>query len=40
VTAETAILLADVLGTTPGFSMNLQVSLGRWTARRAMKRTG
>jgi len=40
VTAETAILLADVLGTTPEFWMNLQVSLDLWTARRAMKRTG
>jgi len=28
-----------VLGTTPEFWMNLQMSLDRWTARRAMKRT-
>jgi len=40
VTAETAILLSDVLGTTLEFWMNLQVFLDLWNARRALKRTG
>jgi addiction module HigA family antidote len=40
VTAETAILLSDLLGTTPEFWMNLQMSLDLWNARRALKRTG
>jgi addiction module HigA family antidote len=40
VTAETAILLADALGTTPEFWMNLQVAFDLWHARRAMKKAG
>jgi addiction module HigA family antidote len=39
-TAETAILLADVLGTTPEFWMNLQVASDLWHARRAIKKAG
>jgi addiction module HigA family antidote len=40
VTAETAILLADVLDTTPEFWMNLQVTFDLWHAKKAMKRAG
>ena len=40
VTAETAILLADVLGTTPEFWMNLQMAFDLWHAKKAMKRAG
>ena len=40
VTAETAILLADVLDTTPEFWMNLQVVFDLWHARKAMKKAG
>ena len=40
VTAETAILLAEVLGTTPEFWMNLQMALDLWHARRALKKAG
>ena len=40
VTAETAILLADVLDTTPEFWMNLQVASDLWHARRALEKAG
>ena len=36
VTAETAILLARVLGTTPEFWMNLQTRYDLWVARARM----
>ena len=35
VTAETAILLSEALGTTPEFWLNLQMQLDLWAARRA-----
>jgi len=37
VTAETALLLARALGTTPQFWMNLQVSYDLWYAERALE---
>jgi len=37
VTAETAILLARALGTTPEFWMNLQTKCDLWDAQRNMK---
>ena len=40
VTAETAILLSDVLDTTPEFWMNLQVAYELWHARRAVRKAG
>ena len=40
VTAETALLLADVLGTTPEFWMNLQMAFDLWHAKKAMKKAG
>ena len=40
VTAETAILLSDVLDTTPEFWMNLQVAYDLWHARRAVRKAG
>jgi len=40
VTAETAILLSDVLGTTPEFWMNLQGSFDLWHARQRLRRAG
>lgn len=40
ITAETAILLAEVFGTTPEFWMNLQVAHDLWHAQQAMTRTG
>jgi addiction module HigA family antidote len=40
VSAETAILLADVLDTTPEFWMNLQVTFDLWHARKSMKKAG
>jgi addiction module HigA family antidote len=40
VTAETALLLAEALGTTPEFWMNLQMSLDLWNARRALRKAG
>lgn len=36
VTAETSLLFARVLGTTPQFWMNLQVALDLWVAQRAL----
>jgi addiction module HigA family antidote len=40
VTAETAILLGEVLGTAPEFWMDLQVASDLWHARRALKNAG
>lgn len=41
VTAETAILLSDILGTSPEFWLNLQMSLDLYSARqRKRARTG
>ena len=40
VTAETALLLADVFDTTPEFWMNLQMAHDLWHARRAMRQAG
>ncbi len=40
VTAETAILLADALHTTPEFWMNLQVAFDLWHARKALEKAG
>ena len=43
VTAEMAILLAEVLGTTPEFWLNLQMQVDLWSARKALakaRRTG
>ena len=40
VTAETAILLSDVLDTTPEFWMNLQVAYDLWHARRTVRKAG
>ena len=37
ITAETAWLLADVLGTSPEFWMNLQTSWDLWLASKARK---
>ncbi len=37
VTAETAILLAKALGTTPEFWMNLQAQCDLWDAQRSLK---
>lgn len=37
VTAETAILLAKALGTTPEFWMNLQAQCDLWDAQRNLK---
>jgi addiction module HigA family antidote len=41
ITAETAVLLAEVLDTTPGFWMGLQADLDLWQAlrRRAAQRS-
>ena len=39
VTAETALLLAKVLGTSPEFWMNLQTSYDLWRARQAMAKS-
>ena len=36
ISAETAILLSQVLKTTPEFWMNLQVAVDLWEARRAL----
>ena len=40
VTAETAILLAYALQTSPEFWMNLQVAFDLWHARRALEKAG
>lgn len=40
VTAETALLFAKVLKTTPEFWMNLQASTDLWVAREAMRPKG
>jgi addiction module HigA family antidote len=40
VTAETALLLAAALGTTPEFWMNLQTAHDLWHARRALRSAG
>ncbi len=37
VTAETAILLGEVLGTTPEFWMNLQAGFDLWHARQRLR---
>lgn len=39
VTAETAILLAGVLGTSPNFWMNLQTNLDLWRAAHELAKT-
>ena len=39
VTAETALLLAKALGTTPEFWMNLQAQCDLWDAQRSLKET-
>lgn len=39
VTAETAILLAEALGTTPEFWLNLQMQIDLWTARQALAKS-
>jgi addiction module HigA family antidote len=38
VTAETALLLAKVFGTTPQFWMNLQVAVDLWYAQQKMQK--
>jgi len=38
ITAETALLLAAVLGTSPEFWMNLQTSLDLWDAKARARR--
>jgi len=39
ITAETALLLAAVLGTSPEFWMNLQVSVDLWDAKNRARRS-
>ena len=40
VTAETAILLAQALGTTPTLWLNLQVAVDLWDAQQRLSRSG
>jgi len=40
VTAETALLLSEVLHTTPHFWMNLQVNHDLWTEQQKRRRAG
>lgn len=40
VTAESAILLAQALGTTPELWLNLQIAVDLWDAQQRMRRSG